>query len=264
MYRRLEGGTNCGCPSLEQWPGCFQTKSLHQWTEPGSSAISTVGFRIPEVTCTACRQRRADPHHTFLQCCSLHSTASRPQHVVFWIPRGTNPAHSLRILLIRAGIETNPGPPVREQCSSICEACHTKIRSKASRFVCSTQGCTKATHLKTACSLFPRAKWATTEWRGKDHQDPAYPNRQQIHQQTPTLPPPTSTTEVCPKCNKRPRSRPMTCNSCQRPFCQSCCDITNRYKREKARPTWICLPCSGHGLPQSTSAHKQQPTRHHA
>ena len=141
-------------------------------------------------------------HHPDSRPAALHRCANSPRRphrelnyilqVVFWKIGGTNPSHSLRILLIRAGIETNPGPPIKAVSRPPCEACGTKIKGNASRFQCTMRECDKACHIKPECSLINRAAQLKTKWYCADHRSPASPDRHTPIQRRLQAFPPTS------------------------------------------------------------------------
>ena len=166
-------------------------------------------------------------------------------NVVFWSIGGTNPAHSLRILLIRAGVETNPGPPRKSDSSPPCEFCEVTIRSGVSRFVCAAPGCDTACHLKPECSLISRALQWTKKWFCTQHRPLASPDR-------PSLPPPqrrilsASSNVLCPTCNDKLMPNPIQCISCRKFHHQKCTGLPHRYAIKKARPTWKCDSCVSH------------------
>ena len=116
-------------------------------------------------------------------CCSLqplrHSQRTTPPFlcVVFLATGGTNPAHSLRILLLRAGIEPNPGPPRKSDSTPPCETCGDTIRKGVSRFRCAAPGCDKACHLQPVCSYISRATAMKKKWHCTEHRSPSSPDR---------------------------------------------------------------------------------------
>ena len=174
-----------------------------------------------------------------------HKAKSFPT-VVFWPIGGTNPAHSLRILLIRAGIETNPGPPHKQASGPPCEACGAKIRytksgKLTSHFVCAEKGCTVACHLHDPCSLIPRASRIKIKWYCNNHRTPVSPSHPNLQQRRPLTP----CNELCPICHIKLKANPLQCTICNRKIHQAeaCSGLPHRYAVKKARPTWKCHSC---------------------
>ena len=98
-----------------------------------------------------------------------HQTTHIPQeadHPFFCACGGTNPAHSLRILLLRAGIESNPGPP--------CDTCGANAEAQ---LTCAAEGCNKVCHKRPGCSRISDALESAT-WLCQVHNPIAPPEAQ--------------------------------------------------------------------------------------
>ena len=146
---------------------------------------------------------------------SSHSTCPEPPAVykisprgVFLATGGTNPAHSLRILLLRAGIEPNPGPPRKSDSSPPCETCHGTIKKGVSRFRCAALGCDKACHLKPDCSYITRAAAMKKNWHCTEHRTPSSPDRPSLPIQDRRIIA-ASSNELCPACQDKLKNNPI-------------------------------------------------------
>ena len=268
-------------------PACqLSTKSPHQWTEPGSSIIFTT-------TNPSILQRKiaaaATQHHvstslqhlcqTAAHCsqrCTMHSmhlNPTTPTHqlnpnttinptstiaVVFWASEGTNPAHSLRILLIRAGIETNPGPPLKSSGGYTCESCGNTVNRGPPHFKCAKK-CGKTCHIKTECSGISRANRNGASWLCSEHKPTSHASS------PPSLPqplPPQATPHnvTCPQCSTNLQKSPMICTRCNSGYHQACCGLANRYVIKRSRSSWLCPPCLN---PSEPTPQTSQPLVNH-
>ena len=149
----------------------------------------------------------------------------------FWAIGGTNPAHSLRILLLRAGIESNPGP-------ERCDWCLGTIRERVSHLKCAIKGCDSVCHKHKPCSQIERSALGTTKWMCSSHNPNQVP---QIHP-TPAIAQ-ASPAAKCPTCKSNLRKNPIFCKVCNKGFHQDCSGLEHRYLIKRARPTWKCGDC---------------------
>ena len=100
----------------------------------------------------------------------------------------SNPEHSLRFLLIIAGVETNSGPRPR------CDHCEKSIRLHNPYLTCRVRGCAKVCHTIEGCSGFKQHDASKyTSWKCYTH---AHSRRRQA-----TTPPKTQS-GPCGKCNR--------------------------------------------------------------
>ena len=230
-----------------------------------SVVSSTIGLHVPHrVLCTPCTLcvRRAltsghildvPPYRSVAQSCQPHSSPADSQskrtsyRSVFCATEGTSPAHSLRLLLLMAGIESNPGPIAERAAGKPCDACGGKIRKApgkpeedASHFKCADSQCGSVCHVKTDCSAIPRAQWFRTEWFCRSHN----PSSSLSHNQSlPAQPPiPTPPASRCAKCGNGRMSNPVVCTQCNGAYHQAriCSGHRNRYAVQAARSAWKC------------------------
>ena len=236
-------------------------KSLHQWTGLGPSImLTTCGPTDPPLhhimqqlynryNLTYSAQ---DNHQSRLHTNPTSSPAGKEDFImerdVFCAAEGTNPAHSLRILLLRAGIESNPGPTSGRAAGKPCDTCEVKIKKApgrpeedASHFKCADE-CGSVCHMKQECSHIPRGEWGVTPWRCPTHRPSSSPPVQQ-HQNRSAPPQPVN--ERCPACNKPQKKNPIVCTICHLSYHQAerCSGLKNRYRIRAARSSWECKQC---------------------
>ena len=108
---------------------------------------------------------------------------TRNSPTVFCACGGTNPAHSLRILLLRAGIESNPGPPC-DTCGALADI----------HLTCAADGCNKVCHKRPGCS---RITDAFETWLCQAH--------------NPTAPSESQPCDSCPS-TIRAKTKHLVCN----------------------------------------------------
>ena len=169
---------------------------------------------------------------------------------VFCATEGTSPAHSLRLLLLMAGIESNPGPIAERAAGKPCDACGGKIRKApgkpeedASHFKCADAHCGSVCHTQTVCSATPRAQWSSTVWYCRTHNpSSSLGDNQRLPAPTQSSTPPAS---KCAKCGNGRMPNPIVCVQCNGAFHQAtiCSGLRNRYVVEAARPSWKCEQC---------------------
>ena len=209
-------------------PNCLNG---HTWTPPEGSFK-----RVPE------KQRKV----VFLPS-EAQPPAAESRVDLFAGPnfRGLNPAHSMRFLLILAGIETNPGP------AASCDECHKRIRRDQPHLACPVPDCLAICHKKKPCSYMTRKETEDGgEWKCRMH-DPGKPTRvtpSQCQQPSPV---------PCPACMVPLKESPFECTTCKRQFHQTCSGITNRYERLKRRSDWKCQDCGGASQPVVTTNTQQ-------
>ena len=215
----------------------METKNPQSWTDSQGSSITFTSW-IPNVSVTVLPvQANALPvshqHWNEPACCSLqplrHSQRTTPPFlcVVFLATGGTNPAHSLRILLLRAGIEPNPGPPRKSDSTPPCETCGDTIRKGVSRFRCAAPGCDKACHLQPVCSYISRATAMKKKWHCTEHRSPSSPDRPSLPVQVRrTIA--ASSNELCPICLLKLKQNPIQCTSCLKFFHQDKACLCNQ------------------------------------
>ena len=181
-------------------------------------------------------------------------------HTVFWEFGGTNPAHSLRFLLLRAGIEPNPGPS--------CDWCDKPFRGDkcnkpAPRFHCGTAGCDKVCHKKEECSQFGRKARKTSQWFCSSHSRvPVIRTAPETAQPVQSIDTNKTPKEKCsnPGCKKNLKQNPLVCTVCSQKFCQKsfCSGLPNRYAVKRARTTWKCATCDPN-KPDQEAAQESEP-----
>ena len=161
--------------------------------------------------------------------------------MILVISKGMSPVHSLRFLLLLAGVERNPGP-------TRCESCRKPVQ--ASHVACSHNTCAKVSHLQFKCSGLkgsdPRVTWLCSEHR----HDPTHP--------PPTAPLCTLPPLKCNRCNKPVKDSHFKCaeapcsNVCHK---QASCSCLSREKQLTGR--WICREhnpeCSGESEPTTNT-----------
>ena len=205
----------------------FQRTFLTPWTDLGYSTMSLI---------TPLEHQLLE--HVFLKPETNTKQTNIPKHqphIVFWAIGGSNPAHSLRILLIRAGIEQNPGP-------TNCDFCKRTMRdiTKTSHLKCTQQGCNRVCHKQKSCSQLARAALGTAKWFCSSHNSvQADPPAQDTNEQEETNN--NNTPDKCshPSCKSNLKQNPIVCTECGGGFHQrfECSGLPNRYAVAKARPT---------------------------
>ena len=148
-----------------------------------------------------------------------------------WAIGGTSQAHSLQILLLRAGIESNPGP-------GRCDWCLGTIRERVSHLKCAIKGCDSVCHKHKPCSQIERSALGTTKWMCSSHNPNQIP---QIHP-SPAIAQ-ASPAAKCPTCKSNLRKNPIFCTVCNKGSHQDCSGLEHRYLIKRARPTWKCGDC---------------------
>ena len=167
-------------------------------------------------------------------------THTTNRSAVFCANGGTNPAHSLRILLLRAGIESNPGPP--------CETCGVSVKTQ--HLDC-RMGCGNVCHKRPGCSRIKRDALDSTTWLCTEHN----PN-------------PTQTALPCEACGVdiRAKAKHLICNEAE--GCSIVCHKKpecSRIKRNVLDSTpWLCKvhnPTRSQMLPPVAQQHQHRQTR---
>ena len=272
MPYRLQGSRREARTTCPAQAGLYKTFAdlWTNWRLPMRRSVvsSTIGLHVPHrVLCTPCTLcvRRAltsghvldvPPYRSVAQPCQPHSSPANSQskwtsyRSVFCATEGTSPAHSLRLLLLMAGIESNPGPIAERAAGKPCDACGGKIRKApgkpeedASHFKCADAHCGSVCHTQTVCSATPRAQWSSTVWYCRTHNpSSSLGDNQRLPAPTQSSTPPAS---KCAKCGNGRMPNPIVCVQCNGAFHQAtiCSGLRNRYVVEAARPSWKCEQC---------------------
>ena len=147
--------------SIEQIHGILQ--HLHFW----NAKLHTAWIQAP-----AAASARKQFQVTALVQSHHQQQSTRSRQGVFLATGETNPAPSLRFLLLMAGIEPNPGPPRKLDSIPPCETSHGTIKKGVLRFRCAALGCEKACHLKPDCSFITRGAAMKKNWHCTEHGTP--------------------------------------------------------------------------------------------
>ena len=234
-----------GLPAINEKPSFVEGSWILRHTysrSPLLQCCTSANCTLPDSTsCRTpihCKPILLDAPHWALNNAKVNSS------VVFWPIGGTNPAHSLRILLIRAGIETNPGPTSKPASGPPCEACGVRIRRKKSgelmsHFVCAEKGCKLVCHLQDQCSLITRASRIKIKWYCNSHRNPASPPHPRLEQRRPLTP----SNELCPICHIKLKATPLQCTICNKKSHQAegCSGHTCTLSRRQDQPENVIL-----------------------